>query len=46
MQYAQSFVSETTTAIISRSTFVSPESPFIASSYQAFHATSVDGRSA
>ena len=40
---AQSFSSETTTAIISRSTFVSPESPFMATSYQAFHATRFDG---
>jgi len=32
MQYAQLFATETTTPIISRSAFVSVESPFIASS--------------
>ena len=32
MQYAQSFATETTTAIISRSAFVSPDGPFISSS--------------
>ena len=46
MQYGHSFSSETTTAIISRSTFVSPESPFMATSYQAFQASRFDGRSA
>ncbi len=46
MQYAQSFATETTTAIISRSAFVRPDSPFIASSYHAFHASRLSGRSA
>jgi hypothetical protein len=32
MQYAHSFATETTTAIISRSAYERPESPFISSS--------------
>ncbi len=32
MQYSHSFVTETTTAIISRSAFERPDSPFINSS--------------